>query len=777
MLMRKNLSCLSPISVLTVLIVIGIRQSVTAASAPGVIPLPADSVAVADSDSIPSLKSDSVTDLNELTVVSIAKLVKSDGAKLTYDVSADPESKSSPIMEILRKVPGVTVDAEENIKVNGQSNFKVLKNNHEDPMFSSNLKNALKSIPASSIKRIEVISEPGAKYDAEGAGGILNIVTDSNTRLAGFLTNLSVWVSNWSTGGYVSHDQKLGNVMLSARVNYNNSYLFQRYSHSYGETEDLTGGPNYMQISRSKNRGGSEYVSPGLDMSWEPDTLNLITLSVGYGYNDWKFTGEEDRTMYGPGYDPADPDADVVWRLRRFTKSPGLYSSFNANASYQHFFGRQDHSIVASYLYAYGYNNSVQDYDPQYIIGNPVDNERFTTVRDKTFDNSHVAQIDYSNRFNSKHLLELGAKANITDARNVEGYFYGTAYNDVTLDPTRDINFKQFKDIYALYATYTGSFSKLTVTGGLRYEHTSMGVKYRVGNYADYTKHLNDLVPNASLAYNFTPASNLRLAYQWRIYRPNIGLVNPMVNTSTPGFLSYGNPGLKSENYHSASVAYSNYSGVVSGSANLTYQYSDNQITQVLFMKDNIINSTYDNGGTKYSARLQGNVDWSITNAIRLSVFGSVSYIHSRIESELMNSKACGWTGSFNANFNYMMPCKLRITAYGGYSSPYISYYSKGTSSYWYGLSLSRSFLKNDALSVYLSASNILPVSRKYHSSSVTDQVRFYNEGTYKQWGLSFSISWRFGELKTQVRRTSASVEAEKSVGGGGNQGGGQGGK
>lgn len=774
--MRKNLSCLSPISVLTVLIVIGIRQSVTAASAPGVIPLPADSVAVADSDSIPSLKSDSVTDLNELTVVSIAKLVKSDGAKLTYDVSADPESKTSPIMEILRKVPGVTVDAEENIKVNGQSNFKVLKNNHEDPMFSSNLKNALKSIPASSIKRIEVISEPGAKYDAEGAGGILNIVTDNSTRLSGFMTSLGAWLSSWGAGGYVNHNQKLNNVMLGVRANYNNNYMFQKYNHSYSELEDLTGGPNHIQISNSKSKGGSQYVGAGLDLSWEPDTLNLYTLSVDYGFNDWNTTGEETRTMYGLGYDPLKPEHDVVWRLRRTTEYPGSYNSFSTNASYQHFFNSQDHSIVASYLFNYGRSKNDQEYVATYLLGEAVP-DNYNTVRDKTKTLSHVVQLDYSNRFNSKHLLEAGAKANISSSRNIEGSYYGSTPDNLVVNPAQDINLEQFKDIYALYATYTGTFSKLTATGGLRYEHTRMGVKYKVGKYPDYTTHLNDLVPNASLAYNFTPASNLRLAYQWRIYRPSVGLVNPMKDTSTPGFVSYGNPDLKSENHHTASIAYSNYAGVVSGFANLTYQYSGNQIARAIFMKDDIINSTYVNGGTQHTARLQGNIDWNITNAIRLSGFGSVTYIHSKIESELMNNKACGWTGSFNINFNYMLPCKLRISAYGGYSSPYISYYSKGSSSYWYGLSLSRSFLKNDALSFYLSANNILPVSDKYHSSSLTDEIRSYNSGSYKQWGVSFNITWRFGELKSQVRRTSASVEAEKSVGGGGNQGGGQGGK
>ena len=141
---------------------------------------------------VPTAETDTVgaagyTDLEDFVIVQQKKLVESDGAKLTYNVTEDPESGSSNILEILRKVPGVTVDAEDNVKVNGQSSFKILMNNREDPMLKGDLKTVLKSIPASSIKKIEVISEPGAKYEAEGVGGILNIVTDRKQNLSGFM--------------------------------------------------------------------------------------------------------------------------------------------------------------------------------------------------------------------------------------------------------------------------------------------------------------------------------------------------------------------------------------------------------------------------------------------------------------------------------------------------------------------------------------------------------------------------------------------------------------
>ena len=136
-------------------------------------------------------------DLEEFVIVQQKKLVESDGAKLTYNVTEDPESGSSNILEILRKVPGVTVDAEDNVKVNGQSSFKILMNNREDPMLKGD-----------------------------------------------------IW-PRWSTND--------------------------------SESEDLTGGPNHLLRAHNRTKSGWDYVGVSFNMSWEPDSLNLFTLS-GYYY-------------------------------------------------------------------------------------------------------------------------------------------------------------------------------------------------------------------------------------------------------------------------------------------------------------------------------------------------------------------------------------------------------------------------------------------------------------------------------------------------------------
>lgn len=724
----------------------------------------AGNVEEAASDSIPS--EEDVITLDDFTIEVQRKLVQSDGAKLTYNVTEDAEAKSSSILDILRKVPGVTVDAEDNVKVNGQSSFKILMNNREDPMLKGDLKTILKSIPAASIKKIEVISEPGAKYEAEGVGGILNIVTDSSRNLAGFMTQFSGWVSSGQVGGYVDARTKIKNVMLSASVSYNNGRPFRRSYSSWGETEDLTGGENHLLRQEQTGKNGWDYTGANVNMSWEPDTLNLFTLSANYGYNTWGGDATERRRMWGV-------DNSLIWDLERNYTTDGLYSGVAAEASYQHTFHKPGHTLVLSYLYNYGHDSNDSDVFNDVLYGR-LQESPYSGNRRGSDAHNHIVQIDYANPFSKKHLLETGAKFDINHNRSDSYPMFGMSVSDAVPDEKMKVNVTQFRDIYAMYASYTGQFASWSIKGGLRYEHTRMGLRYHTGNYPDFTTLLNDVVPNAAVSYNFTGASALRMAYQMRISRPGLGVLNPYVNVLTPGQVSYGNPDLRSVKGHNVSLSYSNYAGVISGSAKVTYRHTSNSITDVIFMKDNLMHSTYANVGRDDRVEMELTGDWSITNDLRWSVYASVTYSHLKAESELLNATKCGWQTFLNTNVNYTMPCKVRLSGYGGYYSPWIDIQSTGSSGYFYGLSGSRSFLKDDALTLSLSLSNILPVSRKSHYEQISESVRLESHTSMKQWHVGLNISFRFGGLKAEVKRTAANVSTEAAgTSSGGNKSGG----
>lgn len=175
-------------------------------------------------------------ELDEVVVKSQRQLIKNEIDRTTYNVQADEESKVKTVMDMLRKVPLVTVDGQDNIQVNGSSDFKIFKNGRPDPTMTKNPKEVLKAMPATMVKRIEVITEPGARYDAEGISAILNIVMMDNSRFGGVVGSVSTGMNDHydpHANGYIT--AQTGKLILSA--NYGYQHQGEAMSSSTSESE------------------------------------------------------------------------------------------------------------------------------------------------------------------------------------------------------------------------------------------------------------------------------------------------------------------------------------------------------------------------------------------------------------------------------------------------------------------------------------------------------------------------------------------------------------
>ena len=183
---------------------------------------PSDTTTVArDSVTVPR---DSVAWSQELDGVVIKaqrQLIKQEIDRIGYDVQADDESKTQTVMDMLRKVPMVTVDGDDNIKVKGNANFKIYKNGHLDPSLTRNAKEVLKSMPASMVKRIEVITDPGAREDAEGVDAILNIVMVDGSKLGGVTGVVNLYYNSLNHPNlYTSLTGQVGRLLISGNYGY-----------------------------------------------------------------------------------------------------------------------------------------------------------------------------------------------------------------------------------------------------------------------------------------------------------------------------------------------------------------------------------------------------------------------------------------------------------------------------------------------------------------------------------------------------------------------------
>lgn len=704
--------------------------------------------------------------LDEL-VVSVKKpLVESDGGTLTYNMSEDPMAQGNSVLEMLRKVPMVTVDAEENIKVKGNSNFKIYLNGREDPMLSGDPKTILKSMPASTIKKIEVITEPGAKYDAEGTAGILNIVTVSKTNLEGIVGNLSIWLNKTYTGASVYTRTKVGNVTGSANFSYSHSMFPGINDYTSGNVyENMVSETDRKQVTSGNGHSSNSYFGGGFSLSWEPDTLNLFTVEAHVGKTtNGSYTAQSIECFTS--------EEVLNWSYKRNWTSDYNILWTSANTSFQHTFGKEGHNLIGSYEYSFNHGTGKSDMYSYDFFGNAWDTP-FRRNENRNHANQHTVQIDYANPLGEHNVLEAGGKAVWNRTNNLSAPWYGETEADMTVNREEEVSLAQFKNIQALYVSHTGKYGKWGTKVGLRFEHTETGIDYFTEGNENFSSTFNDLIPNAALTYRLTGMQNFRLSYQMRISRPGVGVLNPYVNTMTIGQVSYGNPNLDSERNNAVRLTYSNYGGKVGGSATLGYSHTGNKIESYTFAEGSLIHSTYANIGKYQDCELYGDLQWTIIPDMTVSLYGYIAREMYKAETELLSRKRNFWNWSYNCNFNYRLPCLISLSLYGGQGSAWKDLESTGDGWNYYGLSVSRGFLKDEKLKVNIYGQNFFRPMRTWRNSTIGDNVS--NTGWYRrsEWYVGASVSFQFGKLNADVKRTNASIEAEGVVSGGSSSSGG----
>ena len=725
---------------------------------------------------------DASNELGQVEVVAQKPLVKADIDKIEYNVQDDPDSKSNSVLEMLRKVPLVTVDGEDNIKVNGSSSFKVYVNGKPNNMMSNNPTEVLKSMPANSIKHIEVITNPGPKYDAEGVGGILNIVT-VGSGLEGYTATFSGNVSNMGAGGGLFGTVKSGKLTVSARYNYNYNDRPRSYSGGNRRTVgDITEGSSDLDYDGS-SKGHGNFQSGSMEASYEIDTLRLVSMSFGLWGGGNNSTSINNTLATAPG------TSNELYRYVSDGRSKSSWYSIDGGVDYQRMFHVKDRMFTLSYKI----NTSPQTSD-SYSTYNDMhaatDWEDFLKrLYDLNNDGSqntteHTFQADYTTPIGKIHTLEAGAKYILRDNSSEDDRYerqIGTT-GDYVLDEEHSSHYKHQNDILAAYMGYGLRVKKISGRLGVRYEHTKQEVKYLLGKGDNFNKNFDDVVPSASIGYKLTDMSNLRFGYNMRIYRPGIWYLNPYLNDSNPTNISQGNSHLDSEKSHSFNLSYSNFTQKFNINLSARYSFTNNSIEQVTEqVKDTeiaglqnptgkeVLYSTYQNIGKSRNASLSGYVNWNATSNTRIyaNLYGNYTYMEGA--NGLKND---GWNLFAYGGAQQSLPHDWRISlnVYG--QTPWIMLQGKRSRFFDYGLSVNKSFL-NKRLTLSAFASNFF---KKYTSpTSSIEGVGFtqdsWNRYTRQRFGVS--VSYRIGELKASVKKAARTISNDDVKSGGGEGGGG----
>ena len=705
-----------------------------------------------------AVKSDSVAwsqDLEGVTVKAQRQLIKQEIDRVGYDVQADEDSRTENVLDMLRKVPMVAIDGEENILVNGNTNYKIYKNGHLDPSLSKNAKEILKAMPASSVKRIEVITDPGAREDAEGVNAILNIVmtdTRKTDGVTGSLTGAYSSLRSTGLGAYLA--TQLGKAIVSVDYGYNDMTAHSTANNGYVERTFVETG-NTQKISTSGSNPGYIHYAD-INASYDIDTLNLLSASFGGYFYKLNVQGDNSQAMFDGTDTPAYSFDDHYW-LPSYS-----HHSWNGRLDYEHRTRRKGELFTLSYMLALTRQRSEQEDTYTNLQNVPFTYTGFLLHTREHF-TEHTFQADYLRPLWTGHKVEVGAK--YIDRRNSSSNLQ-TYYKAVDR-PSIPYQFDHNMQIAAAYADYTYSHGKLSARAGLRYEYSYLKGKYPDGASATFDKHLSDWVPQASVKYQVTARQSLKLGYTTSINRPGLTYLNPAV-VNTPSRVDFGNAHLVSTRQQALTLTYMYVGQRLTLQLAPQYSHCHNGIGSLVYSHEDIRYGTYGNNLRQHRWQMQGYAQWRAFDGTTLVANLTFTDNHARN----LDAGLSQHTDHLNyyLNLSQKLPWKLTCAVYtygmAGHSPMEIYAYQHSTNSY--AITLQRSFLSDDRLTVRLMANS--PFHKRQHTktSTVQGDILGWGDNTFAASGRYFrlSVSYRFGKLKASVKKTETTIENNDVVGG-----------
>ncbi|KQB98650.1 outer membrane beta-barrel protein [Pedobacter sp. Hv1] len=682
------------------------------------------------------------TQLKGVEVTADRPLIKQEIDRIAYDVKADPESKVTNVLEMMRKVPLLSLDADDNIQLQGNSNYKILINGKPSGMMERNPKDILKSMPASSIEKIEVITTPPAKYDGEGLAGIINIITHKKA------DNGSNGTINFSErfpvggpglgGSFTVKTGKFG-ISTMAGGNLNSSPLLNN------SNTRLTHGTNPTSLFQNGNRdfsGKSAYG--GVELSYEIDSLNLISGQFNYNAN----TNESLNTQYSALHS----SSALMQSYQLINSLEGSGNGTDAALNYQLGF-KKDKNRLLTFSYRY-YNfrnkqfNSVDIFNP---VAYNVPNYR----QDNSGGSSEqTVQIDYVYPL-KKLTIEAGVKAIFRNNSSDFQFLSMNPSGEFIADPLRTNTFDNQQNVYGLYNTYQFSLNKWGIKAGIRLEQTEIDANF-VG--ANLNLSSLNLIPSVSVNRKFKDMSSINFGFTSRIQRPGINQLNPFVDRSNPNFETSGNPDLKPTSGQSIEINYSRFKKA-SINIGMRAMFISNMVmpSVVTDPVSNITRSTFGNTGSATLVAVNVNVNYPFNNQLRANLGAMISY--GMVKGEV-NGIALDKQGFMNRAFTSLSyrPSKTwQTTASMNYNGPNLSL--QGTTNSFVSSSFSVSKdLFNNKVSISFAANNVFA---KYRNAiNFTDGPNFSQESYNQNYQRNFttSLNYRFGRLKESIKKNKKGI-------------------
>ena len=663
-------------------------------------------------------------------------LVTADADKLTYNVQADPKAEGSNLIDILRAVPMLSINGNEEVLLNGSNDYKVLVNGRSTGMLARNFNQLIKTIPASSIKEIQVITNPPVKYDAEGIGGIINIVMTRRLK-SGYSGSLG---TNASTMGSVSGNgylnAQLGKFTFSA--NASGMYFPNPTVHGVTEIENYTSEANHYHKLEFDNNNIYRIGSLSLEASYEPDSLNLITLSGWTNFQKILADYDIAETFWNSGHVKTVEMLEPTVRTNR-------YNTFSGELAYQKTF-RNDGGILT---FSYSIDGNPNSTDNNIIV-KPVLN--YPDYHRHSFNTEHtiqqIGQIDYFATLRKKHQIEAGGKytlrSHVADSKDE---LWDYAKNEWYIDNSNvnDLDYKQH--IFAAYASYGYKFSKLTLKAGTRLEHTlNRGLSKSASGDITFDNSNFNIVPYLNAAWQIDAKNSLTLSYTRRLDRPSVSYLNPYIIEESPYSRSHGNPDLRTVVSDALTLTYRTGGDKWDLTARTYGSLTGNTIEYLSVVgPDGVKVSTYENAVRYNHIDQMLSFNWKASDKFSLQASAMAGYDYYYAPTLDQKNDGINWNVSLSGNVFLWKGAMAYASAdvRGGEITLQRTYHGVD---YEYSLGLRQGFLQNRLI---LSVSAIMPFQNRYAApvrDTYTATYNQHNESWYNPRQFRLGLTWRFGK-------------------------------
>lgn len=614
----------------------------------------------------------------EVKVSAEREMMQFQNGKKVFNVDKNISAAGGTAVDVLKNIPSVNIDVDGNISLRGSSNLNIMINGKPSTIMQTG-SNALEQIPSGAIDKIEIITNPSAKYEAEGMTGIINIVMkqDNQSGVNGLAT-MNIGTKDKYAAG-ISLNYNFGNFNIFSGYDYGN----RRGGMDGSSVRKTTVDTNTTFLKQSVARR-PKFLSHNAKLGFDYfiDPFNSLTMSGNFRINTRDFGVQSSNYLI----DFASSPINTTIRNNR-EKDDG--PSFDYSSNYKHKFDAKGHELTADIFYSkYDDNEIINLNEIMYDAAmNPLPNQALPQKSDN--DNIYktiTLQSDYVLPFENGDKIESGFKFNNKIISSDLVYSSLTQANIWDYDSSRSNSANYDERILATYFIYNGKFSDFSYSLGLRAEQTNMLFEQRTLDQ-DYKQDYFKLFPSISASYKFTQSDELQASYSRRINRPNSHQLNPFIDYGDPNSIRYGNPKLKPELVDAYELAFVKNFEMLSITPTLFYRKTTDIISRFAeVVSSEVIATTFENMSKGEDYGLEFNISADYQKWLRMSA--DFSYYKTSIEGEKgltkYNNEDYSWTSRFNFNIMLMRELSFQIT--GNYTGPTVQ--AQGTRDPMYSIDL-----------------------------------------------------------------------------------------